>query len=144
MTSVILRNEQIDVLDAAAKQAFSLRVAEYLRTRHGQAIVRLPGVEVTVREMPETTLATLVESGIVRAHSYGLTWESSLNAFVTLMVVVAPNFDDEPAIRAALAPDHRPPDFRMKELDQRITQRDWAAAAKAYDPRSWRSRSFGS
>jgi hypothetical protein len=94
--------------------------------------------------MPDSALAALVDTGLARAQSHGLTWESSLNAFVTLMVAVAPNFDEQPAVREALADDHRPPDFRMQELGQQVTQQDWDAAAAAYDPKSWHSRSHGS
>jgi hypothetical protein len=141
---VIVRTEQIEVFDAAAEPAFRSRVAAYLRHRHGQTTVRFPDAETTVREMSETMLGAVVDSGLARARSHHLTWESSLNAFVTLMVTVAPNFDEQPTIRAALAEDHRPPDFRMQELGDRVAPQDWEAAAMAYDPKCWQPQSRGS
>jgi len=141
---VIVRSDQIKVLEAAAERAFRKRVADYLRERHGQTIVRFPNAKSVVRELPDTMLAALVDVGIARARSHGLTWESSLNAFVTMMVTVAPNFDDQPTIREALTDKYRPPDNRMQELGDRVNQQDWDEAAAAYDPRCWLSRSHES
>jgi hypothetical protein len=139
-----VRAAQISAFEAGAEPAFRKRIAAYLRERHGQAVVRIPGAERTVNQISDATMAVLVDTCLARARSHGLSWESTLNAFVTLMVTVAPNFDEQPAVRAALSDDNRPPDFRMQELGQRVTKQDWDAAAAAYDPKSWQSRTSGS
>ena len=134
-----IRAEQIDTFDAAAEVAFRKQVAADLRDRHGDAVVRLPNSQCTVSELSAGTLAQLVDAAMARGRACRLAWRSSLNAFAALMVTVAPGFDRQPAIRRALedARVRRPPDVRMRELGQHVTDRDWFEAVAAYRPADW-------
>ena len=134
-----IRADQINKFDAAAETMFRKQVAAYLRERHGQELVRFPGSQSSVSALAADRLDQLVESALARGRGRGLVWRSSLNAFASLMVTVAPNFDQQPGIRRALddASGNRPPDVRMNELSQHVTKQDWSAAAAAYDPNGW-------
>ena len=140
---MIVRKTQIEAFDRAAEPAFRQRVKDYLREKHPSEIVRFTDAVVALREIPDAKLDALLERGIARARSHGLTWESTLNAFVTMMVTVAPNFDQQRVVRAALADKDRPSNFRTKELDQRVSQADWKRARAAYDPAAWQTRLAG-
>lgn len=135
--ALIIRQNQIDTFDSSAERAFRARIAAYLRQRHSGSVIRFDGRHASVRELDERTLRDLIGVGLTRARAHGLTWQSSLNAFVTLMVTVSPNFDQHPEVRAVLAAAHCPPDFRMQELRERVSQQDWEAAAAAYDSKAW-------
>ena len=117
--------------------SFKKQIARYLTTRHPDSLVRLPRGIFTVRILPDEVLNELIEASLASAQRYGLTWQSSINAFVTLRFTVAPNFDTQPSIAAALAPDDRPPDFRMRDLPEAILPQDWEEAVSAYDPGAW-------
>lgn len=135
--SLSIRQNQMDTFDASAEQAFRARIADYLRQRHSESVIQFDGRHASVWELDEKTLIDLVGVGLARARAHGLTWQSSLNAFVTLMVTVSPNFDQHPEVRAVLATALCPPDFRMQELGERVSQQDWEAAAAAYDANAW-------
>jgi hypothetical protein len=129
--------QQIAALDDGRQQRFAADVVAHLRRRHAGCLVHAPRAAFVVRDLPDDTMLKLVGLALQRGRGHGLTWQSSLNAFVTLMFVVAPNFDAHPRVAAALAHDLRPPDFRMRDLPWRITAGDWREAAAAYDPHAW-------
>ena len=72
---------------------------------------------------------------------HGFEMESSGAAFSALMFLVAPNFDQQPAIRAALADATMSPDARMAKLMTRTKEQDWDAAGAMADPAVWQSPS---
>ena len=79
----------------------------------------------------------MVRCGVGQARSYGMTWESSLAAFVVLMFEVAPNFEEHPLIRRVLQLPSVPPDSRIEELWKRTLDVHWQAARQNYDPDAW-------
>jgi hypothetical protein len=132
-----IRKTQLHVFQAAADAEFEWRVAEHLRVEHPDAGVRLPEGGALLSEIPEGRLLELVRGGIARARAYGMTWQSSITAFVVLMFVVAPNFDRHPLIRHVLTDSGVRPDERLDALWENTTQENWQAAADNYDPASW-------
>jgi hypothetical protein len=66
---------------------------------------------------------------IARAVRYDLTWDTSITAFVAIMFAVAPNFDEQPAIRAVMNDERVPPNLRIDALWDRTTDDDWEEAA---------------
>ena len=65
---------------------------------------------------PNEAQARITGHMLERAAGWGLTHQSSLWAFCELMVSVAPNFDEEPAIRARLMQHGDALDFILPEL----------------------------
>jgi len=79
-------------------------------------------------DMSPVALFRLVEFALVRAKSYGLTWQSSLGQFVYLMAAIAPNFDMHPAIHAILTNQALAPENRISSLSQRLPAGVWQEA----------------
>jgi hypothetical protein len=100
---------------------------ENLRTNHAAA----------VKDIPEDTLYKRVEYGIQRAREHGLSWKNNLNAFVTLMFEIGPDFDRFPAFKNFLTDEGVPPNERMELLLQETTDVDWQNAQKASAPNNW-------
>lgn len=70
-----------------------------------------------------------IRAGIHRARSLRLDTDGAAVAFVSLMFLVAPDFDRHPRIRAALSKSTLPADERIKALFTATTEDDWAEAA---------------
>jgi hypothetical protein len=132
-----IRPEQIAVFQPVAEAAFISRVVEYLRQELAETIVQLPSGTTTLKELPLETLTAMVEHGITRARSYGLSWESSLATFVAFMFIVAPNFDSHPLIQRVLKDPEVAPEARLEQLWQKTTEENWQAAKHHYDPQAW-------
>ena len=132
-----IRSEQIRPFEPDAKAAFVKRVMNYLRENHRDALVRLPKGQNHVGQLPETVLRTLVENGITRGESYGLTWKSSLISFVVLMFIVAPNFDRDEKVAKVLTDENIPADKRVRAVTQQMTDEDWEKVAEKYDEKAW-------
>lgn len=69
-----------------------------------------------------------VLAGIARAHANRFVQPESVTAFVTLMFLVAPDFDSHPAIARALRLHGSEPE-RLRLLFQRTREEDWDEAA---------------
>jgi hypothetical protein len=137
-----IRPEQLEAFDPVAEANFERRVAEYMRENHADVAVKLPSGEgeskaVEVKALDDETLLRLARTGIARARSYGMTWESSITAFVVLTFVAAPNFDDHPLIRRVLEDAGVEPDQRIEQLWDQTTEENWEIAASNYDASRW-------
>ena len=75
-----------------------------------------------------------VAAGIRRAHAHGFVQPESVTAYVTLMFLVAPDFDAHPAIACALRA-HGAEAERLRLLFERTREADWDAAAAS--SRGW-------
>lgn len=134
-----IRSEQIRPFEPDAKTAFVSRVMNYLRENHADATVRLPKVQNRVAQLPETILKNLVENGITRGESYGLTWKSSLISFVVLMFIVAPNFDRDEKAAKILTDENIEPDKRVSAVTAQMTDEEWEKIAEKYDEKAWQT-----
>lgn len=81
-----------------------------------------------VAELRDKEIERRARLGIRRARSAGFTQPEEITAFVTLMFVVAPDFDAHPKIAAALANLSGPK--RLQNLFQQTAEEDWAEAAE--------------
>ncbi len=133
-----VRDEQMQVFQAEADVVFQNRLASEIRTRQADTVVRLPGATMAVRELPEATLREMVGDGIERARGYGMTSEAGLACFVVLMFVVAPNFDEHPAIKRRLTEEKIQPDARVQGLPKTVAEPDWEDARSRYEPGAWK------
>jgi hypothetical protein len=93
-------------------------VARYIRAEHPDA----------VRAISDEELLRRVSLGIARAESHGLTWDSSITAFVAMMFEVAPTFDEQPSISRVLKDESIPADRRLEALWERTSDEDWDEA----------------
>lgn len=134
-----IRQEQFDAFQPVADDSFARRLAEFLKSRHPRAVVRRPAAQASVvGRLGERELLELVRAGIARARRYGLRNESSLAAFVTLMFLTAPNFDEHPLVRRVLAGDQAPPESKMERLLSNVNADNLRVVKQAYDPDAWR------
>lgn len=76
----------------------------------------------------DTEIHRRVIAGIARARSHGFDHPEPVTAFVTLMFLVAPDFDRHPAIARALRTPGPGPD-RLRALFEHTSERDWEEAA---------------
>lgn len=132
-----IRPEQLEVFQPVAEAAFERRVVEYLRGHHADEGVILPTGGHEVKDIDDKILLKMVRTGIARARSYGMTWESSITAFVVLMFTIAPNFDEHPLIQRVLKNEEIEPDSRFDRLWESITEENWQAAAQSYESTKW-------
>lgn len=124
---LIIRKEQMEAFEPQAEAAFVDRVVMHLREEHAEAVGRLP----------DDVLQEMINNGLARGRKYGLSWESSLTAFVALMFEIAPNFDEHPRIQQVLRDESVPPDSRIDMLLERISDQDWEEAERRYDANAW-------
>lgn len=82
-----------------------------------------------VAELRDAEILSRIHTGIARARSHELAGGGPITAFVTLMFLVAPNFDEHPRISKALANQELEPGERMRQLFQSTNEADWDEAA---------------
>lgn len=134
---MIIRQEQMRAFQEVADKAFISQTADFLREKHADATLNLPEGGFIVAQISDEILHQLVGNGMARARRYGMKQKSSLEAFVVLMVLVAPNFDGHPLIRKVLTDPSVPPDSRIDALWKRTRDENWQAAAARYDRTAW-------
>lgn len=82
-------------------------------------------------DLDDTLVQSRIRLGIRHARKYGLDTDGAAVAFVTLMFLVAPDFDRHPPIKAALSDKRLPADERIRAVFISTTEDDWAAAASS-------------
>jgi hypothetical protein len=135
-----IRPEQMKVFQPVAEAAFAREIVEELREEHADTVVHLPTGTFAIEQIADDALLELVKTGIARAREYGITWECTLAAFVVLMFVVAPNFDQHPLIQRVLRDESVGPDSRIDQLWERTSEENWQAAIQSYDASAWQLR----
>lgn len=122
-----ISKRQMTVIDAGVEAAYARDMAAYLRQEHAEDVARLSDEELERR----------AAAAIERAARYGLTWDTSITAFVAIMISVGPRFDEHPAIRAVMTDESVPPNLRIDALWDRTTDDDWEEAAARGDEGFW-------
>lgn len=82
-------------------------------------------------DIEDAVIQARIRAGIRRARKHGLDTDGAAVAFVTLMFLVAPDFDRHPAIKQALANSALPADERIRTLFSATTEDDWAEATSS-------------
>jgi hypothetical protein len=94
-----------------------------------------PGIET---ERDDETLREMVRGGIERAGSHELTTAEDVTAFVSIMFEIAPNFDEQPEIKAVLDDENTLPEQRLEKLWAPIVPDEaWDRAEENYDETAW-------
>ncbi|MFT3768642.1 MAG: hypothetical protein QM820_24615 [Minicystis sp.] len=122
-----IRTEQLDVLRADRARQREVRLAEHLRAAHGDLVAGLS----------DEALLHRVHAGVRRAQAYGITWDSTLAAFLVLMFRAAPNFDEHPIVQAVLRFEDLEPDLRIDALMAVTDDEHWEEIAAKRDDRAW-------
>jgi hypothetical protein len=138
---LMIRAKQLDVFQPVAESAFVRRVVAHLRDNHADAVIQLPNEVILVKQISDGRLRRMAEDGIARARDYGMDWESTITAFVVLMVVIAPNFDEHPLIERVLRDERAPANSRIDQLWERTSEENWEVIRKNYDPTAWAAES---
>jgi len=89
-----------------------------------------------IAELGDEEVARRAAAGIARAHAHGFVQPESVTAFVTLMFLVAPDFDAHPPIARALRLRGAEAE-RLRLLFERTREEDWHQAAAA--SKGWES-----
>jgi hypothetical protein len=132
-----LRQTHNEAFQSKAEADFVREVMQYLRENHAETIVKLPNGEFKVIDLPEETLRKMVEGGIAKARSYGITWRSTLISFVVIMFVSAPNFDENKAVNDVLENSGLTPNLRIDEIWEVTFDETWGEVEKNYQISAW-------
>ncbi|MFH1897552.1 MAG: hypothetical protein ABH886_04850 [Candidatus Desantisbacteria bacterium] len=122
-----IRKEQEDAFLLHDEKAFVDFIIEHLREEHYNY----------VSSMPDSMLVGMVSNGLTRARSHGLTDPENLTAFVALMFVMAPNFDEHPVFQKILDDESIPVDQRLDRLLIDELNSCWEEAEKNYNGDAW-------
>ena len=134
---MFIRPEQFKVFEEQAEAEFVEEVVEHLLDEYPDVDVRLPSQALKLEEISRPVLRKLVRCALARARGYGMSWESSLVSFVSLMFVVAPNFDEHPLVRRVLRDETSGPNARIDLLWEEVSDETWDAVELDYDPKAW-------
>lgn len=93
----------------------------------------------SVADIPDEEIRRRVALGIHRARSHGIEQPESITAFISLMFLVAPDFDQQPNIRKVLSDPATPAPQRLKQIFAKTKEADWEEAAE--QTRGWESPS---
>ncbi len=84
-------------------------------------------------------LKRMVRVAIEKADSYGFVNADDQSAFVSIMFEVAPNFDDQPEIKAVLEEEQLPISYRLDKLwSDAIPDEVWEKAREEYKEEAWK------
>lgn len=124
---VIRANQMDSVIDPADEDGMVAAAVRHLRQHSAEYVV----------SVSEEGLRRQVRAGIRRARGHGFTAFEDVLTFVDVMRRVAPNFDEQPELRAILADTSVPAGRKWDLLTQRHLDDAWEAARAAYRPSAW-------
>jgi len=135
---LIVRSNQMKAFQTQADETFIQSISDFLREEHAQAVVQIPIGSFNISQIPEDLFFEMIRNSLERARNYELDMESSLVSFVTLMFVVAPNFDWHIPFKIALENNEIEPNLRIDRLITCSTERDWEVAVANYEISEWK------
>ena len=125
---LVIRQEQLDTLIKGTDE-------EYVEFLVGHVKEEFP--EKTA-ERDDETLREMVRGGIRRAESHGFTTAEDQTAFISVMFEIAPNFDEQPQIKAVLDDEQFSPEDRFERLwSPLVPDEAWDEAAEKYNEDAW-------
>jgi hypothetical protein len=124
---LVIRPEQMALLEEAVQRAFVERVVAHLQQHHPES----------VKGISDADLRERVTCGIACGREHGLTWASTLTAFVTLQFVVSPRFYHQPNIQAALTAEGVAERDRFDQLFASTNEQDWQEAKQFGNADAW-------
>ena len=122
-----MRQEQLDQFLVRDDETLARAIARFLHDE----------VPALIEHLEEEILLEMIATGIVKARRYGLERPEQLIGFVSIMFEIAPNFDEQPDIRAALTDPERAPTERYERLFSDPFAAAWEEADANYDDDAW-------
>jgi hypothetical protein len=125
---LVIRQAQIDALTMGSDEEFVEFLVNHVKEED-------PELE---NEYDDETLREMVRGGIKRAKSHDFSTAEDLTVFVSLMFEIAPNFDEQPEIKAVLDNDKIQPEDRLEALwTEVVPEEAWEKAEENYDEEKW-------
>ena len=124
---LIIREEQIQHFIAADEEQLVEVIREAIRPINPERVA----------DYDDEKLGKMIRTGIERAKSHDLTRSEDIAAFVALMFEIAPKFDEQEEIKAILNDTMFPPDERLYQLFERVSDGAWEEAEKLYEDTFW-------
>ena len=90
-----------------------------------------------IKNIDPISLREMVEGGVVRARSHGLSRLDDLALFIGLMFEIGPSFDEQADLHRLLDDPAIPPDQKMANLLARAPDAAWDEAEKRRDSLAW-------
>ncbi len=84
----------------------------------------------SVADITDEEIRRRAALGIRRAQSHGFEQPEAITAYVSLMFLVAPDFDTHPSIGKVLADSSAPAAQRIKQMFEKTREEDWEEAAE--------------
>ncbi len=122
-----LRQAHKDSAENLAELNFSIRLRDYLRDN----------IPEEVEDIQPNILQHMIVAGIHRAKSNDLITEANITAWVQIMFQVAPNFDEQAAIKTALKNCPHKNNDKLDYVFDHTSDKDWDMAAENYDADAW-------
>lgn len=134
-----IRAEQMEEIEKKTQDRFVRRIALHLRENYADAEVILADEEkYTVSTLPKGTLTELVKTGIARARTFQMTFESSIAAFTALMFEISPNFYTNSMCQVILTDEGVEPNKRIDPLLEVLSEKSIKTMKSKYDPKAWK------
>jgi hypothetical protein len=111
-----LTPHQMQHLEAGADDAFGETVRAFLTQEYPAFLPRFP---LAIQQQ-------LTRQLIERAETAGAQTQQSIGQWCLLMLTMGPNLGQDPAVRAWLASTGASADQRIRQLDQLLSESDWA------------------
>lgn len=125
---LVIRQEQINTLIMGDDERFVESLIKQAKREN-------PEIE---SKYNDETLREMVRGGINRAKSHNLKNADDITGFVSTMFKVAPNFDEQPEIKAILEDEKTPPDERFEKIRSNLVSEEaWKEAKNNYDEKAW-------
>lgn len=110
-----IRNDQIEAFKTTADESLAESLLKDLRAEYAD----------DVDGLDDETIRRRIHYGLGRARRYEITRDKSLAAFVLLMFVVTPHFDDYPDIQEVLQNEDIKTNMRIKWVLRNTTNEEW-------------------
>ena len=124
---ITIRNDQADAMASGDAESLNAYIIKHLREEYYDYVT----------EVPADLLKPMVEHGLNKARSYGFSSTEHLILFVVLMFTFAPNFDEQPQIKAILTNENLSPEKRIEQMKHDDMNAAWAQAEEEYDDDAW-------
>lgn len=125
---LVIRQEQMDTLIKGTDEEFVDFLVEHVKEQE-------PELE---EEYDDESLREWVRVGLKRAESHGFQTAADLTAFVSLMFRIAPNFDEQPDIKAVFDDRGIPREQCFERLESpAFPKKAWLEAEENYDENAW-------
>lgn len=125
---LVIRQEQIDKLIMGSDDEFVEFLVNHVKEEH-------PDLSENYND---DALREMVKHGINRAKSHQLSTAEDLTAFISIMFEIAPNFDEQPQIKAVLDDETFPPESRIERMwTDAVSEEAWQEAEDNFDEKAW-------